>query len=267
MPNQVQLTHSGEQLDEAIRKVRSSYADVSQTTATEATVRIGRKFVKADKTLATGTMPDSTVTASAAVSGSVLGDASSGYPVTIVPKATLSQAGYVANGHTAPAVTKYVQTQSVTLSANGSYSPSSGKLISSVFVQVPQAQLYAPQTSLSGDNLVIANTTQNGSFVQYFDIYVDSETTPADSVAAQLSVNYNLLNLTLTAGTHTIKVKCRGVGMVDSPYSSAQTYVVGESLNAPTIAVVGYTLTITSNNTGVNETDEIYADNVKVAEV
>lgn len=264
---QVQLTHTGEQLDEAIRKVRSSYADVSETTATESTVRVGRKFVKADKTLATGTMPDATVTASAAISGSAVGDSVSTYPITIIPKATLNRAGYCANGHTATPVTKYIQTQMVTVTENGTVTPASGRLLMAVVVNVPQAQLKVLSTSLANDDLLILNNSQNGAFCEYFDIYVDSDTSPADSVAAASSVHYNLLNLSLSAGTHTIKTKARGTGMQDSPYSTEHEYIVGASLNAPTLSLSGYTLTITSNNTGVNETDEVYADDVKVGEV
>lgn len=51
----VQLTHSGQELDNAIGKVLADYADVSGVTATASDVAAGKYFVDANKTLVEGT--------------------------------------------------------------------------------------------------------------------------------------------------------------------------------------------------------------------
>ena len=51
----VQLTHSGQELDNAIGKVLGDYADVSGVTATASDVAAGKYFVDANKTLVEGT--------------------------------------------------------------------------------------------------------------------------------------------------------------------------------------------------------------------
>ena len=53
-----QLTHTGKELDEAISRVQGNYADISGTTAQKSDVRIGKKFVGANKQLETGDMID-----------------------------------------------------------------------------------------------------------------------------------------------------------------------------------------------------------------
>lgn len=50
------LLYTVSQLNDAIRKVQSSYADVSQVTATESDVKKGKIFVDSTKSLKTGTM-------------------------------------------------------------------------------------------------------------------------------------------------------------------------------------------------------------------
>ena len=91
-----QLTHTGEELDAAITAIEQNYADVSGTTAAEADVRAGKKFVKSNRVLGTGTMPDSALTAEAQVSASgVFTTEPSKYGLTITPKAKIDQAGYV----------------------------------------------------------------------------------------------------------------------------------------------------------------------------
>lgn len=52
------LTHTGAQLDEAIRKVLTNYADVSGVTASAGDVRSSKKIVTANKTLVSGSMPE-----------------------------------------------------------------------------------------------------------------------------------------------------------------------------------------------------------------
>lgn len=56
MPTIAVLSHSGAELDAAITKVETDYADVSGVTATAADVLTGKKFVGADKTLTDGTL-------------------------------------------------------------------------------------------------------------------------------------------------------------------------------------------------------------------
>ena len=80
---------------------------------------------------------DGSITPNLTASGSVIGDASSSYPITLTPKATVNSAGYISNIADGSQVTKYVQTEEKTVIPTTSpqtISPTSGKLISSVSV-------------------------------------------------------------------------------------------------------------------------------------
>lgn len=80
---------------------------------------------------------DGSATPSAAVSGDEIGDTSSSYPITITPKATVNAAGYISTISDGTAVTKYIQTESKSVSPGGTeqtITPTSGKLLHSVVV-------------------------------------------------------------------------------------------------------------------------------------
>lgn len=237
-----QLTHTGEQLDAAIRKVRAGYTDVSGTTAQASDVRSPKKFVSAGKTLTTGTMPNATVTASASISGSILTDTVGDYAVQITPRATLDRSGYIASGHVAGTITKYVKTTSKTITENGTYTPSGG-LFSSVTVNVPRAKLNAPTASVTGLLLTITNG-ENGTFAQHFDIFIDGAGGKTASVTAGATATYDLAALSLSAGNHTVQCSARGSGMTDSDKSESVTFTVTNQLAAPVITVSGNLLTI-----------------------
>ena len=59
---------------------------------------------------------DGSATPSATVSGDEIGDTSSSYPITITPKATVNAAGYISTISDGTAVTKYIQTESKSVS-------------------------------------------------------------------------------------------------------------------------------------------------------
>lgn len=80
---------------------------------------------------------DGSVTPNVTVSGPVVGDTSSSYPITITPKATVGTAGYVSTVADGAQVTKYVQTETKTATPSASsqsITPTAGKLLSSVTV-------------------------------------------------------------------------------------------------------------------------------------
>lgn len=79
---------------------------------------------------------DGTVTPNATVSGTVIGDTTSAYEISVTPSADVN-AGWIAEGKTGTVVKKYVQveekTATPTISAQ-TITPSNGKLISKVTV-------------------------------------------------------------------------------------------------------------------------------------
>lgn len=85
----------------------------------------------ASKSVATGS-----ITPSASVSGSVIGDTESSYPVTVTPSASVSP-GYIANGGNGTVVTKYVQVERKSVAPRETLQiikPSTGKLLYEVIV-------------------------------------------------------------------------------------------------------------------------------------
>lgn len=96
------------------------------------TAPAGHYAANASKAIASGS-----VTPNTTVSGSVVGDTSSSYPITITPKATVNSAGYVSTIADGSQVTKYVQTETKTATPSGSQqsiTPTPGKLLSEVTV-------------------------------------------------------------------------------------------------------------------------------------
>lgn len=108
--------------------------DSTDVTASGATVTVpaGIYDAEAEKSIANGA-----VTPTATVTGTVVGDTNSSYPITITPKATVGTAGYVASISDGSAVTKYVQTETKTATPTTSsqnITPTAGKLLSGVTV-------------------------------------------------------------------------------------------------------------------------------------
>ena len=91
-------------------KVTGTLAEKSSTDVTAAgatvTVPAGIYDAEVEKSIANGS-----ATPTATVSGSVVGDTSSSFPITITPKATVGTPGYIASIADGSAVTKYVRTE------------------------------------------------------------------------------------------------------------------------------------------------------------
>ena len=108
-----------------------SATDVTATGAT-VTVPAGIYDAEVEKSIANGS-----ATPTATVSGAVVGDTSSSFPITITPKATVGTPGYIASIADGSAVTKYVQAETKTATpttSNQSITPTAGKLLSGVTV-------------------------------------------------------------------------------------------------------------------------------------
>ena len=131
----VQLTHTGAQLDSAIRKCKSGYADVSQTTATQADVRLGKKYVNSHRNLVEGTMPDAVVVPEASLTSPLVIDTPNAYPLTFMPKARVTTAGYFGADVVSTGTTRYLNIQEKTVSQNGSVTPDAGYVLSKVIVR------------------------------------------------------------------------------------------------------------------------------------
>lgn len=255
-----QLTHTGAELDAAISAVQNYYADIRGTTAGVADVRAGKKFVKANRVLGTGTMPDSVLTAEAQISGSgVFSDTPSQYGITIVPKAKIDQAGYVGSSVEGEPIVRYIRTEKVTLTQNVVYRPSAWTLIEEVDVQVFLAQLNNPTLSVNGSDLTITDGN-NGTFCQYYDIYVDGSVVSSARVTkTSSSTTYSLTNISMSTGTHTLTVKAGGQGMKDSEGVDF-TYLATSQLATPSIYMVSGTATLAINPVPNATWYELHAD-------
>ena len=88
-------------------------------------------------------------------------------------------------------------------------------------VAVPQPQLYAPTISLSGNILNIANSTKNGSFVESYELYCETD---LYIIYEGAYTAINLSDLDLAEGAHKLSVIAKGTGFVHSPSSNAVTY-------------------------------------------
>lgn len=197
------LTHTGAQLDAAIRKVRANYADVSEVDATAAEVRQGRKFVDAAKVTITGTMPDATVTPAASVSGTVIGNDQSDYPVTVTPSASVGTAGYCASVPDGTAVTKYVQTEEKTstpTAAGLDVTPSQGKLLKKVTIAPVPTEERSVTPAITAQEV----TPSSGKFMS--KVTVDPVQTDELNVSANGTYTplpgtfYSKVNVTITPG-------------------------------------------------------------------
>ena len=254
----VQLTHTGAELDAAIGAVLDDYADVSGTTATDADVRAGKTYVKANKVQSTGTLPDSTLTAEAGVSGSVLTDEPGHYGITIQPRAKIDQAGYVGASVNGTEVVKYIKTETVRITANGTYYPSANRLIEEVEVAVPQAKLNKPTLALLDDTLTVYNAN-NGTFAEYVEVFVSGSSTVLSRVPAQDVTTFYLATMPLAVGYHSISARVTGTGMVNSDDANPVYYQSHAQLDAPVIGIQN-TNTLTIGAVTNAHSYEVHAD-------
>lgn len=165
---------------------------------------------------------------------------------TITPS-TSKQAATVDLGYAglSKVIVSAVSTEEKTVTANGEVTPSEGKFLSKVTVNVPavgRPVLNAPTISLDGDTLTITNPSSNGDFISKFKIFVDG----AQSVE-QTGNTLDLSTFFTVNGTYSITVKCSGENFEDSAESNAiaYTYTVLPQLATPTITIDGNTLKIT----------------------
>ena len=103
---------------------------------------------------------DGAVTPGATVAGSVIGDTSSDYPVTVTPSAAVSP-GYVEDNETGTAITKYVQTETKTVSpttAQQSVTPTNGKLLAGVTVNPVDVSADATESDVMNGKTFFSNS-------------------------------------------------------------------------------------------------------------
>ncbi len=131
------INHKASDFDAAIRKVRADYADVSNVNAVAGDVAEGKKFMNSSGTLITGNLSSARIAPDANVSGDEISLNETDYPITIVPRVNVNQAGIIENTVIGTAVTKYIKTEekSVTPTTRDvTVTPSYGKLMSKIIV-------------------------------------------------------------------------------------------------------------------------------------
>lgn len=132
------LTFTGPQIDDAIRKVKSGFADVSVVTATPNDVKLGKKFTDKNKLEKVGTLGEASVTPEVTISSSHLTNDESDYYVDITPGGSVISEGIVNSDEEGGAQTKYIQTEERVVTPSGEdqvITPHEGKLISKVTVE------------------------------------------------------------------------------------------------------------------------------------
>lgn len=103
---------------------------------------------------------DGSVTPTASVSGSQIGDTTSDYSITVTPGATVS-AGYVSGNKTGTPVTKYIQVEEKTVTPSTStqdITPTSGKLIKKVHVNAVDVSATATEGNVPAGVTFFANS-------------------------------------------------------------------------------------------------------------
>lgn len=236
------LTHTGAQLDAAIRKVRSDFADVSSVDAAANDVRAGKKIINAQKKEVIGSMPESIITPIATISGDTIGDTVTDYPIQIAPGGTIDKAGYVEIVPEGEVITKYIKTETKICTPSDTIQeivPSSGKLLSKVTVREAgevRPSLSPPSISITGHIITITNNALNGNFVTGYDIYCTFNGVDTKIVQNTTSTNLNLESAMTSAGftangSYTITVKAKGTNFNDSAASNNQQYVIALGFN------------------------------------
>jgi len=234
-----QLTHTGAQLDAAIQKVRANFADVSGTTALPSDVAEGKVFVSANKVETEGTMTEVSIEVEASVDSSFLTDTEGNYPVVVQPKATPSAAGHIAASVVQGSeVRKYIKVESKTITENGTYNPTPGKLFSQVIVQVSGG---------GGGGSGTINLVQNGSYdVRDYATAIVAVPGPSGNVEITVNGTYDITDY----ASVTVNVPSGGGGIsggfnvtfvvqsVDYAFVSVRD---GDSVQEPSVpSVAGY---------------------------
>lgn len=139
-------TDSGDAVAGDIRSGKKGWVDGVEVTGT-VLAKSGTDLTVSGKTVtvpagmydsqATKSVADGAATPNVTVTGSQVGDTASAYPITITPKATVGTAGYISTISDGTVVTKYIQTESKSVTPSGSeqtITPTAGKLLHSVVV-------------------------------------------------------------------------------------------------------------------------------------
>lgn len=139
-------TDSGDAAATDVRAGKKAWVDGAEVTGsapekTAADVSVNGKTVTVPAGIydasVTKSVPDGVATPEAAVTGDVLGDTVSDYPVIVTPKAAVTEAGFISAIADGAAATKYVQTEVKTVTptmAQQEVTPAAGKLLSKVTV-------------------------------------------------------------------------------------------------------------------------------------
>lgn len=165
-------TDSGDAAAGDIRNGKKAWVDGNEVTGS-LPVKSGSDLTISGKTVSvpagvydsavSKSVADGSVTPKATVTGDVLGDAQTEYPVTATPSATVA-AGYVSGNKSGTAVTKYVQTEEKTASpttAAQDITPTSGKLLKKVHVNAVSISATATESDvLAGKTFYSGSLTQ-----------------------------------------------------------------------------------------------------------
>ena len=152
-------TDSGDAVAGDIRSGKKAWVDGNEVTGSQP-VKSGSDLSVSGKTVSvpagiydsavSKSVADGSVTPKATVSGDVLGDTQTDYPITATPAATVT-AGYVSGNKSGTAVTKYVQTEEKTstpTTAAQDIIHSSGKLLSKVHVNAVNVSATATEADV-----------------------------------------------------------------------------------------------------------------------
>ena len=131
------LTHTASELDSAIRKFNSEFADCSNTTITEDDALEGTRFIDVNGDMVEGTLGEADIDVSVTMQSDYLGNNETDYPVSVRTIFNVDQEGLVDNVSNGSTITRYinVQEKSVTpASVKQVITPTTGKLLSRVTV-------------------------------------------------------------------------------------------------------------------------------------
>jgi hypothetical protein len=163
-------TDSGDAAAGDMRAGKKAWVDGAEITGNVA-VKSGANLTVSGKTVtvpagiydsqAQKSVADGSATPSATVTGDELGDTSSSYPISITPKATVGTPGYISSIANGAVITKYIQTESKSVSPGGTeqtITPTAGKLLHSVVVGAVNLTGNAAESDVMSGKTFYSNT-------------------------------------------------------------------------------------------------------------